>query len=100
MKLSPKERKDTILTAALKVAAKPGGWARLTRESVAAEAQCSDALVSLYFGTMVSFRRTLMRAAIANNNNSIIGQGVACGDRYALKLSDHAKQYALQSLSA
>ena len=34
-RLQPDDRKEQILKAAIKVAAKPGGWSKLTREAVA-----------------------------------------------------------------
>ena len=45
-RMPPNDRKYEILTAALAVAARPGGWSKLTRDAVAREAQCADGLVS------------------------------------------------------
>lgn len=102
MRLDPKDRKDAILTAALAVAQKPGGWSNLTRQAVAAEAKCADALVSKYFGTMIAFRRSIMRAAIINKNKSVIAQGVASGDKHAVKAvgGQRAAREAMASLTA
>jgi len=91
--------KQKILAAALKVAASPGGWSKLTRESVAREAECADALISRYFGTMVTFRRTILRAAIKGRIPSIIAQGLAAGDTYAKKADADLKTEALQYLA-
>ncbi len=102
--------KENIVTAALSVAAKPGGWSKLTREKVAAEAGCGEALVSKYFGTMATFRRTVMRAAIrhaintksvtvAYDMNCIIAQGIAAGDKCALRIPDSLKTAALKTLA-
>lgn len=94
----PDDRKFQILTAALKVAEQPGGFGKLTREAVATEVGCAESLVSAYFGTMPSFKRTIMRAAIMSDNLSIIAQGLAVRDPHALKASDEIKQKALATL--
>jgi len=99
MRLHPDNRKEQILNAAVKVAANPGGWSKLTREAVAREADCADALVSKYFGTMIAFKRTIMRAAIRDANLSVIAQGLATGDKYAQKAAPHLKTSALATLA-
>lgn len=98
MRLHPDDRKDQILQAALSVCEKAGGWSSLTRTAVASKADCADALVSRYFGTMVAFRRTIMRAAVRNTNLSIIAQGVVAGDKVALKAPEGLRKQALQSI--
>lgn len=99
-RLLPNDRKDQILQAAIKVAARPGGWARLTREAVAKEAECAEGLPSKYFGTMVNFKRAIMRAAIQDWNLSVIAQGLAAGDKVAMKAEDALKRKALDTLAA
>ena len=98
MRLHPDNRKEQILDAAVKVAGQPGGWSKLTREAVAREAECADALVSKYFGTMLTFRRTIMRAAIVRADLSVIAQGIAAGDKYAQKADEGLKRKALETL--
>ncbi len=71
----------------------------LTREAVAREAQCTDGLVSRYFGTMLAFRRTIMRHAIKVDNLPIIAQGLAAGDKCAIKASPDLKARALNTLA-
>lgn len=100
MRLHPAERKQQILTAALTVAARPGGLSKLTRATVAAEAACSDAAVSQYFGTMAEFKRTIMRAAIKAEILPIIAQGVASGDKTVLKASPYLRGRAIATLTA
>jgi len=97
-RLLPDDRKHEILTAAIKVAARPGGWAKLTREAVAREAECADGLISKYFGTMTNFRRAIMRAAIAGKELSVIAQGLADGDSCAQKATESLKRKALATL--
>ena len=98
-RLQPDDRKQQILDAAIKVAGRPGGWGKLTRDAVAREVQCAEGLVSKYFGTMVSFRRSIMRAAIVAENLHIIAQGLAAGDASAKKADPDLKTRALQTLA-
>ncbi len=99
-RLLPDDRKYEILTAALIVAGEPGGWSKLTRDAVAREAQCADGLISKYFGTMVTFRRTIMRHAIKAANLSVIAQGLAAGDKCAQKADESLKRKALETLAS
>lgn len=98
-RLQPDDRKEQILSAAIKVAGRPGGWGKLTRDAVAREAQCAEGLVSKYFGTMITFRRSIMRAAIAAENLAVVAQGLAAGDTYAKKADPDLKARALQTLA-
>lgn len=98
-RLLPADRKDEILAAAIIVAARPGGYSRLTRAAVAKEAQCAESLPSAYFGTMINFKRTVMRAAVKSGNLSIIAQGLATGDKSAQKAPPELKTAALNSLA-
>lgn len=88
-----------ILDAALKVAGAPGGWAKLTRAQVAKEAGCAEGLPSVYFGTMVNFRRAIMRAAIQAENLSILAQGLAYGDKCAQKAPADLRASAIRHLA-
>lgn len=99
MRLQPDTRKDQILTAALHVAGRRNGWNSLTREAVAREAQCAESLVSRYFGTMTSFRRDIMRAAISRRELGILAQGLACGDKHAAKAPPELKTAAIHQLA-
>lgn len=98
MRLKPDDRKLQILKAAVVVANRTGGWSTLTRQAVAAEAACAEALVSKYFGTMTDFKRTIMRAAVRNKLLHIIAQGLAVGDKHAQKAEPELKTQALATL--
>lgn len=97
-KLPADDRKRQILLAALTVATRPGGWSAMTRIAVSSEAGLSEALVSKYFGTMICFRRAVMREAVRISDLSIIAQGLAAGDKCAQKASDELKREALATL--
>ena len=98
-RLQPDDRKNQILTAAIRVASRPGGWAKLTREAVAKEAACAEGLPSKYFGTMVNFRRTIMREAIRLGELNVIVQGLVAGDKCAQKAPPELKAAAVESLA-
>ena len=98
-RLQPDDRKQQILTAAIKVAGRPGGWSKLTRDAVAREAGCAEGLPSKYFGTMISFRRSIMREAIRLAALPVIAQGLAAGDKCAQKADESLKRKALETLA-
>ena len=91
-------RKEQLLAAALRLAAKHG-YAKLTRKQIAEEAGVSDTLLSLHFGTMVEFRRTLMRYAIKRGNATVVAQGLADRNPYAKKAPAALKAAALQAIA-
>lgn len=97
LRLDPKFRKELIILAALRVAERPGGWANLTRDMVAAEAGCATGTVSLHFNTMKQFRRAIMRAAIAKKNLNVLGQGLAMRDECALKADKPLREAAIRA---
>lgn len=97
---APAIRRELVLKAAVAVASNPGGWARLTREAIAREADCSDGLVSRYLGDMPEARKAVMKYAIKEEILEIIVQSVAAHDGYAVKkwLPSALKQRAIASL--
>jgi hypothetical protein len=97
---SPAVRRHLILNAAVEVARQPGAWAKLTRERIALEAQCSDGLVSRYLGDMPSARRAIMKVAVRDEILEIIVQSIAAHDGFAVVkwLPRTLKQRAIASL--
>lgn len=93
----PRKRYNLILKAAVRVAKKPGGWAALTREAIAREAGCSEALVSVYLGNMPAVRKAVMGEAVRRDLNEIIAQSIVAHDGYAVK-NKALRQRALASL--
>jgi len=98
VRLKPDDRKEQILTAALKIAAKRNGWNDLSRRAIAEEANCSEGLVSKYFGTMSKFSKVIMQTAVKREILPIIIQGIMAHDKYALKAPFALKAAAIQSL--
>jgi hypothetical protein len=97
-KLKPKIRKQLIIDAAMRVARRPGGWSSLTRNSIAVEADCCDALISRYLGSMKDVRRVVMHLAIKTEQLDLIAQGIACGYPACLSLSPRLRYKALVDL--
>lgn len=95
----PLDRKQQILDAAVKLA-ETKGYSHVTRDNIAACAECAPALISNYFGTMISLRRDIMRAAIRMRSLPVIAQGLAARDPHAQKAPDELKQAALDSITA
>ena len=96
-KLDARARRAAILAAALKLAPRIG-YAHLTREDIASEAQMSPGLVSYHFGTMVDLRRAIMRESIRVECLAVIAQGVVARDRHALKAPPDLVDRALASV--
>jgi AcrR family transcriptional regulator len=83
-RLSPKDRKASILNAAIRMALLHG-YQKTTRLDIAIAADCSEALVSAYFGTMTQMRRAVVRHAIKIRKIPIIAQALAAEDPQAMK---------------
>lgn len=98
-RLKPLDRSNEILTAAVALASRSGGYLSLTRAAVAARAQCSEGLVSSYFNTMQQMRRAVMRHAVKHEVLSIVAQGLATGDPVARKAPEEVRQKASAALA-
>lgn len=97
-RLSPEIRAEQILAAALTLA-KDVGYTNVTRESVAALAKVSPALISVRIGTMAVFRRKLMRYAVRLECLPVIAQGLSARDPHARKAPEALKLKALAALA-
>lgn len=99
LRLLPDNRKADILAAAITIAEKRDGWRSLTRNRVASVAECSEALVSRYFGTMQDLRAAIMKHAIKTKNLRIVAQGLAADDPQAKRAKPELKSEALKTLA-
>lgn len=93
----PKHIHEVLMTAAL-ATARADGYQRMTRQSVALAAGCSQGQISLVFGTMPQLRRAVMRAAVARGDMVVLAQGLAAGDPVARGASVPVKRLALEAL--
>ena len=96
-RLDPAVRTAELLTVALRVAA-TRGWRTMTREDIAAAAQCSAGLVSARLGTMDAMRRSVMRAAVRERVVRVVAEGLAIGDAQARKAPEDLKRLAADLL--
>lgn len=96
-RFKPEVRREQILQAAMLLASQHW-YNTLTRSMVADAAQCSEATVSHYFGTMNQLRKYIMRHAVKNGLLKIIGQGVVHNDPIALRVSEEIQKQAVNSL--
>lgn len=97
MRLEVAEREAAILKAALEVA-EHVGYQWITRDAIAARADCSTGLVSRYFGTMPDLKRKVMREAVRVGNLKLIAEGLADRNPHAMKASPELKARALAAL--
>lgn len=97
-RMKPKDRKAEILTAAV-VAAQALGFTRFRLVDVAAQANCSTALVILYWSTMEQIRRAVMREAIRTEALPVLAVGIAIDDPRCRKLPTELAQRAIASLN-
>ena len=95
MRLDPKKRTEELLDVALRLAEKNGLHA-LTRDSIAAEAKVSPALVTARLGTMEAMRRSVMRAAIRHRCLRVVAEGIVSGDKHARKADPSLRQAAAE----
>ena len=96
-RMGPNTRRRAILAAATKLAMRHG-YTNLTRESVAAEAKCSPATISVYYPVFNEVKRAVLRAAIVESNLTILAQGLAARDRAAMRAPEELKLRAVASL--
>lgn len=98
-RLEPTVRKEQILNAAV-VVAEEKGYSHIQRYEVAVQAQCSEATVSFYFGTMHKLKTAVLKHAVKSGIHSIIAQGVVAKDRYVMRHTDETiRVQALKSLA-
>lgn len=90
-------RMELILDKALQISERDG-FSRLSRAVVAEECGVHDSLIPYHFGTMVNFKRDIMRHAIRKENLNVIAQGLALRDPHAMKAPQELKDRAIGSL--
>lgn len=96
-RLHPIDRRALVLDAALHTAQRHG-CRRMTRDQIAARAEVSPSLVSLYLGTMPKLRRLVMREAVKREIVPIVAEGLADRDPAALAASADLRRLAAAHL--
>lgn len=89
--------KDEILQAAIQVAERDG-WSNMTRDAIANHAGVAMGSVNAYYGTLKQLRRAVMRAAVRQQHHRIIAQGLALGDKDALKAPRWVREAAVSKI--
>jgi AcrR family transcriptional regulator len=92
-------RVDEIITAGLALAVAKG-YQQVSRSDLAQAVGVAEGTVSLHFGTMKQFRRSLMRAAVHQRNQAVVAQGLAMRDHEAGKADDDLRNAAASFLKA
>jgi len=93
-----KERKDEIMSAAMTLASKPGGFGRVTLVEVAKLVGCTHQLILHYYSTVTQFKRDIVREAIRQENLQILAQALILNDQHAKKAPDELKRKVFNSL--
>lgn len=96
-RMTPIDRKQHIMDAAMKLARRQG-YQNVKRADIADTAGVSNALVSKYFATMPQLKRAIMRHAVTISCPTVVMQGLACGDPQARKATQECKARAAQML--
>ena len=96
-RLKPEVRKLEILEAMLPLAEKHG-YEFVTRNMIGEALGITGNAVQYHFGAMGALRNEFMRFAVRNEILPIIAQGVARGEKRALRAPEELKVRAVQSL--
>lgn len=92
-------RVEELLAAGLTLAAAKG-YQRVSRADLAQAVGVAEGTVSLHFGTMKQFRRSLMRAAVDQRNLAVLAQGLAMRDAVACEAPADLRDEAANSIKA
>lgn len=96
--MSKDTRKLAILAAAMTEASQ-NGYDRVTREAIAARAECATGLVSHYFGTMPQMKRAIMSEAIRTRELRIVAQGLTTRHPKAMRAPVELRAAAAMTLA-
>jgi AcrR family transcriptional regulator len=92
-------RVEEIIAAGLLLAVAKG-YQQVSRADLAQAVGVAEGTVSLHFGTMKQFRRSLMRAAVNQRNLAVLAQGLAMRDAEACKAPADLRDEAANSIKA
>lgn len=89
----PADRSADILAAAIRLSRKHG-YTNVSRDAIAAEAGCTNGLVTHYLGTMRCVQRAIMGEALRLRCPIIVAQGLVARDPRARKVDDALRRAA------
>lgn len=90
--------KDRILGAAMQLA-NLHGFTGVTRDGVAAKADCACGSVTYYFGNVKKLKTAMVTRAIEAGNLKVLGQALAARHPLALAAPEALRIRALRSLA-
>lgn len=96
-RLDTAERKRQILHAAVATAKKKKLFS-MTRQDVAAAADCSAPLVRFYFKSMDELRAAVLAEAIRTSELGIVAQGIAMGHPRCRRIAPELRAAAIAGL--
>lgn len=97
-RLSPDERRDSILNAAMRLASRRD-YQHITREKIAAEANVSPALVTHYLGPILDIHDVIMTKAVEQGIVSIVAHGLIHKHVIAMGASEELRTLAWAYIS-
>lgn len=97
-RMDPVDRKRQLLDVGLELAAQVG-YKNVTMVALTEKAGVSRTLYHRYFSTVGQFRVDVMRAAVKQENLTVIAQGLAAKDKQALKASTELRERAAATLT-
>lgn len=97
MRMTPKERKEQLLEAGLKVAEK-SHYMFIQSQDIADLCGVSYGTLFRYFPKMARYRKALLRRAIKEQNLAVIVQGMIVNDPLVRKVPDEIKGAAVEGL--
>jgi AcrR family transcriptional regulator len=81
MRMQAELRKKQIINAGI-IAAEKGNYATVSRPEVAEIANCSVALITHYFPTVLELRKAVLKEAVAQCNETVILQAMINRDKF------------------
>jgi AcrR family transcriptional regulator len=84
-----------MLTAAVKLAEKPGGLGNLQRGAVAKRVGCSASLINHYFDNMDGLRQAVIKQCVVDKNLSVVGQALLARNRAVRNIDADLKKQAI-----
>lgn len=94
-RMEPKQRTESLIKIALLLAS-ARGWRTLTHAEVALAAGVSPGLVVARLGTKTEMLRSVMRAAVREGVVAVVAEGLAVGDKQAMRADADLRERAAQ----
>lgn len=100
-RMTPEDRKEQIMHAAI-IVAMTKGYSKMNRLMIVHQlnGEVTDGLVSRYFGRRTELRAAVLKEAIARENLTILAQGLALGDPVARKAPKALRDKAAEAVAS